>query len=176
MGKLGEVNIIWEDPTGERIATYPMKLEANWFVSFHKPRVEKPIKPGVWSVYVELRDGTPIMETKFLVVPITHENMVHLSDPQSVNARRANSVKPGMDSKEYIKWRNNVSKSGAQLDEWLDELVGEAWKLEGFCRTEIGNSSHCSWLPDCTSASWSTFSSDPKSEIGEIQPNGRIRI
>lgn len=173
-GKVGEVKILWDDPLGERVATFTMKLETNWFVSYHKPQLERPIRPGVWSVKVVLSDDTLVVETTFLVVPITHEDMIPLPNPQAVNARRANTLRPGIDSREFLKWRSNVAKSGTQLEEWLDELVQKFWKMESLCRTDV-DSGRCSWITDCRSTSWSTFSPDPKTEIGEILPNGRIR-
>lgn len=175
-GRQGDIHIIWDDPVGERIATYPMKLEPIWFVSFHKPKIERPIRPGVWTVKLEMPDGALLMHTKFLVVPITHENKEPLAMPQAVNARRTNTVKPSMDSKEFAKWKSNVSKSGTQLEQWMDDMVGNYWSIESYCRTNVGESgSRCSWIQDCASTSWSTFTPDPKSEIGEVQPNGRIR-
>ena len=58
VGKQGEVNIVWDDPTGERVATHTIKLEANWFVTYHKPKFDRPICPGVWNTRVELADGS----------------------------------------------------------------------------------------------------------------------
>ncbi len=176
MGKQAEAVIVWEDPIGERVATYTMKLEANWFISFHKPKLDKPIRPGVWSVRIEMKDGTRIMQTKFLVIPVTHENTRPLTNPQAANARRANSVHPGVDSKEFLTWRTNVAKAGSELEEWLDELMTGFWKLEDMCRTsDLDGGGQCSWLPECASTSWSTFSPDPKSEIGDVKADGRIR-
>ena len=173
-GRVGEVNIVWEDPVKEKIATATIKLEAGPSVATHKPRVERPIRPGTWAAKLQLQDGTVILETRFLIVPLTHENMELLPNPPSLNARRANSVRPGMDSKEYVNWRANVVKSGTDLEQWMDELVGEFWHIEGHCRTET-TQGKCPGVPDCISAYWSTFSPDPKSEIDEVQANGRIR-
>ena len=184
-GSPGEVNIIWDDPVGERVSTYTMKLEASWFVSFHKPKVERPIRPGLWTVKVTLppKDGGMVlMQNQFLVVPITHENRRPLSDPLAVNAKRTVTIKPNMDPKLFAQWRSNVSKTGAQLESWMDSMVARHWTTEGYCRTTSREGEGadpppkgCSWIPDCMSTSWSSFSPDPKSEIGKIQPNGRIR-
>ena len=178
-GVPGEVSIIWDDPVGERVSTFVMKLEASWFVSYHKPKVDRPIRPGVWTVSVQLNpkaNGPILMEDKVLVVPITHESKLPLADPQSVNAKRTVTVKPSMNVEQFAVWRSNVSKTGHNLEQWLDSLVSRHWSIEGYCRTgrERGEGK-CSWLPDCASTNWSSFSPDPKSEMGDIQPNGRIR-
>lgn len=176
-GRQGDVNIIWDDPVGERVANYPIKLESSWYISYHKPKVERPIRPGVWTVHLELPDSTLLMHTKFLVVPITHENKEVLELPQTINARRTYTVKPSMDVKEFGRWKNNVSKSGTQLEQWMDEMVRDYWTIDGYCRMDVGHSGgeRCSWIQDCESTTWSSFSPDPKIDIGEIRTNGRIR-
>ena len=68
-----------------------------------------------------------------------------------------------------------MAKDGAQLEEWLDELVQVFWKMEGSCKTNVDIGGRCSWISNCSATDWSTFSPDPKTEIGEIKPNGRIR-
>ena len=178
-GVPGEIGVSWEDPVGEKVSTFAMKLEASWFVSYHKPKVERPIRPGVWTVQVQLQPkdgGAVLMQNQFLVVPITHENKQPLADPQLVNAKRSVSVKPSVNAKEFALWRSNVTKAGPQLEQWMDSLVARHWNFEGYCRTGMeGAPSKCSWIPDCVATSWSSFSPDPKSDIGESQPNGRIR-
>ena len=173
VGKQGEVNIVWDDPTGERVATHTIKLEANWFVTYHKPKFDRPICPGVWNARIELADGSAIMETKFLVVPLTHENMKVMDDPASVNAKRADDPHP-MEARGLSEWKENVKKTGESLEQWLDKLVSDFWKIEGICRTD-STKDGCSYITDCASTDWSTFSPDPKSELGEVKLDGRIR-
>ena len=159
------------------MSTFVMKLEASWFVSYHKPKVERPIRPGVWTVSVQLNpkgNGPVLMETKFLVVPITHENKQPLADPQAVNAKRTVTVKPSMNVEQFAAWRSHVSKSGQHLEQWMDSLVSGHWTIEGYCRTSSMENG-CSLARDCLATSWSSFSPDPKSEIGDIKSDGRIR-
>ena len=176
VGKQGDVNIVWDDPVGERVATYSMKLEAGWFVSYHKPKLDRPIRPGVWTVKLEMPDGALIMENKFLVAPITHENKEPINRAKSltINARRARPQPKGVDAQEFKSWQHSVSLDGAALEQWMDKLVGQSWLNGGYCRTNVV-SEECSWIPSCSEVHWSTFSSDPKSEIGRVQSNGRIR-
>lgn len=179
-GLPGEVNIMWEDPLGERVSTFAIKLDASWFVSFHKPKLERPIRPGEWTVSLQINpkaNGPVLMKSKFLVVPITHESKQPLVEPQAVNAVRAASARPGLDPKKLASWKENVYKRGEELERWLDSLVARWWRMEGYCRTSVGGeeSNGCTWLPECSSKNWSSFFPDPKSELGEIQTDGRIR-
>ena len=179
VGHPAEINILWYDPVGERVSKFVVKLEATWFVSYHKPKVERPIRPGVWTVKVALphKDGGMVlMQNQFLVVPITHESKKPISDPLSLNAKRIMNIEPNIDADVFAEWRANVSKTGVELEHWMDSMVAKRWTIEGYCRTYMEEApKQCLWIPDCASTSWSSFSPDPKSEIGKIQPNGRIR-
>ena len=172
-GKTGEVIIIWDNPTEKRVATHTVKVESGWFVTFHKPKFERPIPPGVWNCRVELTDGTAVMETRFLVVPLTHEHMKLMENPRTVNAARMRDASNAK-SRAVIEWEESVQKTGESLEQWLDELVGDFWKIEGICRTHADRDS-CRYIQECAGAEWSTFSPDPKSELGEVKKNGRIR-
>lgn len=174
-GKQGEVNVVWNDPTGARVETHTIKLESSWSVTFHKPKFERPIRPGVWNSRVELKDGSAIMETRFLVVPLTHENMKVIDNPASVNAARVGNSQPEQNnSRAFLEWKENVHKTGESLEQWLDKLVSDFWKIEGMCRT-YARQDGCSYITDCAATDWSTFSPDPKSEFGEVKWDGRIR-
>ncbi len=192
-GSTFELDITWEDPLGFHISTYKMKIESVWYVAFHKPKLERPIRPGLWTVTVKRR-SVDILRADFMVVPLTHENKEVMSSPQEVNGLRGPPPAGGHGlSARFVSWERNVSKSGAELEHWVDELVAGYWQPRAFCGTGAvgvvekeggvakkgeGGVADCSWIPDCTSdqaSSWSSFSPDPKSEIGEVQSNGRLR-
>lgn len=177
-GRQTTINIIWDDPLGERIANFAMKLEAAWTVTYHKPKLELPIRPGVWTVRLELPDGTLLMTTSFLVVPMTHQNGVPLDTPQDVNAKNAPNAQSNVaiSREQFDKWLQNVRKSSTELEQWMDDLVEDYWTVDSYCRMDVGQSGgdQCSWIQECVSTTWSTFTPDPKTEIGEIDSNGRI--
>ena len=175
-GKAGELSIVWDDPTGARVKTQNVKVESGWFVTFHKLKFDRPIRPGVWNTRLELLDGTAVMETQFLVVPLTHERMKPLENPPSVNAARTTSSvqSPVSESQEFSQWKENVLKTGESLEEWLDKLVADSWNMEGLCRTDA-DKDNCGFIRDCSTTDWSTYSPDPKSELGEVKQDGRLR-
>jgi len=170
-GKQITVHIIWQDPIGLTVANFAMKLEASWYVTYHKPKLETPIRPGLWTVRIETEEGVLLMKNEFLVVPITHHDKEMLNAPQAVNAKHTATASPVADTTVYEDWKSNVLKSGTDLELWMDSLVAQYWNIESYCRTDAG----CTWIQDCSTTSWSTFTPDPKSEIGEIRSNGRIR-
>ena len=175
-GKVGQLNIVWDDPTGSRVKTQNVKVESGWFVTFHKLKFDRPIRPGVWNARLELVDGTAVMETQFLVVPLTHERMKPLGNPPSVNAARTSGSpqSPVSETQDFLEWKENVLKTGESLEEWLDKLVADFWKMEGLCRTDADRDG-CSFITDCAHTDWSTFSPDPKSELGDVNQDGRLR-
>ena len=44
--------ITWEDPVGVPISNFTMKMESGWSISFHKPKLERPVRPGLWKTFV----------------------------------------------------------------------------------------------------------------------------
>lgn len=171
-GQYSEVMLTWDDPTGSQVSTYKMKLESGWVVSYHKPKLDRPIRPGLWSAKLEMSHGALLMQTDFMVVPLTHENKELLEYPQTLNAKR---VEPVVQGEKYESWKRNVFKSGDKLQEWVDEIVGGYWDIEDHCRADSGGMDSGCGILDCIGTRWSTLSPDPKSEIGEIQSNGRLR-
>lgn len=179
-GNGGDINVLWDDPVGQRVSKFTIKLESGWFVSYHKPKLERPIRPGVWSVRLEMIHGALLMYTKFLVVPLTHDAKGRLGSPQAVNAKRISQSSSSSHNKEELNnWRENVTKTGTELDQWVDYLVDQFWDVSGYCRFDGTPSAvadkSCSWISQCQSTSWSTLSPDMKSEIGLVKSNGRIR-
>lgn len=166
VGRLGHITIVWKNPAGDVIEKHDLKLESSAFVTYHKPRLEIPIMPGVWTVQLEA-ESTTFKQQTFMVSPLVFDKKTHLENPLLVNAKR---IQLGVESAKYIEWRNNVSKTGSQLDDWIDKLVGDFWHLRGICTT-----GSCKGIPHCEDTSWSSLFPDPKSELGPVQPNGKIR-
>ena len=187
-GHYSELNLVWDDPIGARVSSYTMKLESAWEVTYHKPKLERPIRPGLWSVRLRTKHGEDLRQVDFSVVPLTHENKQPLSSPRSVNAVRGGEAVEGHEE-EFARWQRNAVKSGAELEEWVDRLVHQDWTIDSYCRERsgsrvggavegggaLGDSGGCSWMSECVASGWSTFSPDPKSEFGAVQSNGRLR-
>ena len=206
-----EAEIEWVDPVGVVVSSYVMKMDASWFVAFHKPKLERPIRPGLWSVRLRGKGvaggwAEPLFRTDFAVVPLTHENKKPLLSPQDVNAvrGRGRGVKGHEGEQLFGVWKRNASMSGARLEGWVDDLVFQYWAVGGYCvgsalasqssfndnNNNNNNNNNNSdggggrgfkgegcgdWMPDCHVIEWSTLHPDPKSELGEVRPNGRLR-
>lgn len=62
--------------------------------------------------------------------------------------------------------------TGRALDEWADSAISTFWSVADVC---VGSESSCSSLELCSKTSWSSLSPDPKSELGPVKPDGRLR-
>ena len=169
IGRFGHVTIVWENPIGNVVERHEMKLDPTSIVTFHKPSFENPIMPGVWKVWVEI-DSKVYISQSFLITPVSYNKNRPLDNPVVVNGKRIESSEPGnSDVERYTRWRNNVVKTGKDLTDWIDELVDWFWSVQGVCSTTI-----CPGMDLCDETSWSSFYSDPKSELGPVQTNGHI--
>ena len=107
--------------------------------------------------------------------PVKFDKKTPLDDPSVVNGRYAREQPSGgVDKQKFEMWSGLALSVGRELDEWVDEMVGEFWQLEDVCSTAAA-SGQCHSLVSCEETHWSTLSSDPKSELGPVQPNGRLR-
>ena len=68
----------------------------------------------------------------------------------------------------------NGKKVGSELRSWVSTLVQQAWHVSDSC-VNGAVLKRCPRLQSCQKTSWSSLSPDPKSDIGEIKENGRIR-
>lgn len=61
---------------------------------------------------------------------------------------------------------------GKPLEAWVDSSLGAFWVSGDICSEKT---SSCPTIGLCTKTSWSSLSPDPKSELGPVKSNGRIR-
>ena len=174
-GRVVHTDIVWEDPVGVVSSTHRMKLDAGATVSHHKPKLSKPLRPGMWKVRLLHSGGAVYQTVTFMVTPVKFDKKTPLDDPSVVNGRYAREQPSGgVDKQKFEMWSGLALSVGRELDEWVDEMVGEFWQLEDVCSTAAA-SGQCRSLVSCEETHWSTLSSDPKSELGPVQPNGRLR-
>lgn len=61
---------------------------------------------------------------------------------------------------------------GQPLEAWVDSSVGAFWVTGDLCSAQT---SSCPAIGLCSKTSWSSLSPDPKSELGPVKSDGRIR-
>lgn len=61
---------------------------------------------------------------------------------------------------------------GQPLKAWVDDSLGMFWITGNVCTAQT---SSCPALGLCSKTSWSSLSPDPKSELGPVKSDGRIR-
>lgn len=68
--------------------------------------------------------------------------------------------------------RRKAQLVGQPLQDWVDNSVGMFWVTGNMCAAQT---SACPVLGLCSQTSWSSLSPDPKSELGPVKYDGRIR-
>lgn len=68
--------------------------------------------------------------------------------------------------------RRRSELTGPALEAWTDGELSGFWSVAGLCAT---GASACPSLGPCRLASWSSLSPDPKSELGPVKADGRLR-
>ena len=174
-GRVAHTEIIFEDPIGTVASNHRVKIDAGATVIHHKSKLSKPLRPGVWKVVILHSGGAVYMSSTFMVTPVKYDKKTLMNDPSSVNGKLARENPPNGANKERFEAWSRLSLSvGRELDEWVDGLASEFWQLHGVCSTAAATG-QCRSLISCEETHWSTLSPDPKSELGPVQPNGRLR-
>ena len=82
---------------------------------------------------------------------------------------------------------NSLQVAGQRLKSWIDSVLNEAWKVKDVCYVskdsdnwKMSQPSRCKRARQitpnlCANMNWSSFSPDPKSDLGPVKANGRIR-
>ncbi|XP_020828083.1 xylosyltransferase 1 isoform X1 [Phascolarctos cinereus] len=180
------VTVIWVDPVNVIAATYDILIESSAEFTHYKPPLNLPLRPGVWTVKI-LHHWVPVAETKFLVTPLTFSNKQPIKPDESLKLHNGPPHNAYMEQSfqglnpvlnipinlaHVEQARRNAATTGPKLESWVDSLVGGVWSTVDICT--IGPTA-CPVMQTCSQTSWSSLSSDPKSELGAIKPDGRLR-
>lgn len=178
--------IVWIDPAHVVATSYEISVDSEAEFTQYKPPLQRPLRPGAWTVRV-LRLWELVAESRFLVTPLAFK------DRQALHRDEARWLHTGPPGNLYMEQsfqqlhevlklppreqameqaQHNALLVGKSLEDWVDESVGAFWVSGGVCTTLP---SACSSLGLCRQSSWSSLSPDPKSELGTVKSNGRIR-
>ncbi|XP_069510973.1 xylosyltransferase 2 [Ambystoma mexicanum] len=180
------VTVVWVDPTYIVAASYDITVDMEAEFTQYKPSLSTPLRPGAWSVRI-LHFWEPLGETQFLVAPLNFHrkealkkgdgSWLHAGPPrneymdQSFQGLSGVLNLPKRDTLE-LESKHKAELLGQALNDWTDECVSSFWSVANLC---ISGAASCSLLPSCTESSWSSLSPDPKSELGALKDDGRLR-
>ncbi|XP_049760345.1 xylosyltransferase 1 [Elephas maximus indicus] len=180
------VTVIWVDPVNIIAATYDILIESTAEFTHYKPPLNLPLRPGVWTIKI-LHHWVPVAETKFLVAPLTFSNRQPIKSEEALKLHNGplhgaymeqnfQSLNPVLslpiNPAQVEQARRHAASTGAVLEGWLDSLVGSMWTAMDICST---GPTACPVMQACSQTAWSSFSPDPKSELGAVKPDGRLR-
>uniref|UniRef100_A0A8C9RQ02 Xylosyltransferase 1 n=1 Tax=Scleropages formosus TaxID=113540 RepID=A0A8C9RQ02_SCLFO len=180
------VTVVWIDPTNVIAATYDILIDGGAEFTHYRPPLNLPLRPGVWTVRV-LHHWSPVAETRFLIAPLAYgkhqpirqADALKLHNGPAKNSYMEQSfhgLNPVLNIPVHLGQveaaKRNAALTGAELERWLDGLVGEAWSAVDVCTTGPGA---CPVMQACSKTMWSSLSPDPKSQLGPPRADGRIR-
>ncbi|GAB0197764.1 xylosyltransferase 2 [Grus japonensis] len=178
--------VVWIDPTYVIAASYDITVDAEAEFTQYKPPLNRPLRPGVWTIRL-LQFWEPLGENQFLVVPQTFNrkqplrkddsNWLHGGPPrneymeQSFQGLGGILNLPRSEEAEEDAVRK-AQLTGKALEDWADGAISTFWSVADVC---VSSPSACASLETCSKTSWSSLSPDPKSELGPVKPDGRLR-
>ncbi|XP_072098104.1 xylosyltransferase 2 isoform X1 [Mobula birostris] len=178
--------VVWIDPTYIIATSYDITVDSEAEFTQYKPPLNHPLRPGSWTVRV-LHLWTLLAETKFLVIPLAfsgkrplrkgQDQWLHAGPPNNEymdqNFQRLSGILNLPPSDLAVKEAlQNSQLFGEQLESWIYESVGKFWSATDTCVVEP---SLCPALQPCQKTIWSSLSDDPKSELGPVKDDGRLR-
>lgn len=191
--EISVAQLILTDPRKNAAAVQEVTLEAGDQVLSETFRLVKPLYPGIWNVHVVL-NHIVIASHSFLVLPmqfvqgreikIKEARKLHTGPEESYQQIDLHSI-----CKDLDKYSNgNISAMdtaeqgnyfGQQLKQWIDSLVRSFYDIQDNCYIPSNNydlpKSLSGMLKECPHTSWSSYSPDPKSDLGVIDHiTGRI--
>ncbi|XP_030646535.1 xylosyltransferase 2 [Chanos chanos] len=178
--------IVWIDPAHVVAASYDISVDVEAEFTQYKPPLQRPLRPGVWTVRV-LRLWERVAETRFLVTPLAFKgkeplrkdehSWLHTGPPgnlyleqsfqQLAQILKLPAMEPALQEAQ-----KKALLVGKPLEAWVDSLVGGFWVTGDVCASQA---STCPTVALCAQTTWSSLSPDPKSELGPVKSNGRIR-
>ncbi|XP_077865258.1 xylosyltransferase 1-like [Saccoglossus kowalevskii] len=192
-GTQATITCMWVDPIDQIADVNDINLEADSEIGYYKTEMHKPLRPGEWTIKL-YHNHRVIAETKFIIIPLYVRNLqpVTLTDVIEMHNGPPNGVYAASE-KTFLDLQSpkdsqspaaelaslNAKKTGFELSQWIDGLLMKYWKVHETCVTipkrSIDMTPSCSKVQQCHETKWSTRSPDPKSELGPIKSNGRIR-
>ncbi|XP_069970502.1 xylosyltransferase oxt [Penaeus vannamei] len=184
--------LVLSDPTASVAAGEEITVDTGEQVVAHTFELRKPLLPGSWMVWV-LVDNVIVASHTFLVLPMQFVQGRQISVKEAKTLHKGPSEPyteedvshysvllnlgyPGNSSALEVS-ATHALLYGPQLSKWIDELVTRFYTVQDTCYIQSDHVPECvrAELDPCSKTNWSSFSPDPKSELGSVDPKtGRL--
>lgn len=179
-GSTGKVTVVYVDPAHVVAASYDVTVAESEHVGHHKPQLNKPLRPGMWTVKL-LYSTDVVTETDFLVTPLSHSEGKPITDSAAVASHHGPAnLYTNEDFSHMRKQLHlintklavrtsqlNEVKTGTSLLAWIDSLASKTWTVVDTCCGDSALPS-CAEVAQCKTTYWSSKYPDLKSEITGI--------
>lgn len=173
------VSCVWIDPAGRLAETSNVVIDENSVIAHVKPGLKQPLLPGLWTVKMVSKSEV-FARARFLVTPLEYFSNKAVTQTQVEFIHAGPSAYEAFDGfyDQFLPSRaesaslqqlsvSNAKRFGLDLEEWVDSLVDGFYRFVSICVVaEVPNLQ--SGFKVCSQTNWSSFASDPKSFIGEV--------
>ncbi|XP_072337957.1 xylosyltransferase 1 [Scyliorhinus torazame] len=185
-GPNATVTVVWIDPINVIAATYDIQIDSGAEFTHYKPPLNLPLRPGLWTIKI-LHHWAAVAETKFLVTPLTFSNRQPIRKEETLKLHSGPSKNGYMEQSfqglnnalnihttpsQVEQAKQNAALTGSQLENWVESMVNSLWSAVDICAS---GPTSCPLIQTCSQTTWSSHSPDPKSELGAVKLNGRLR-
>lgn len=178
--KGANITILWIDSAGRLAEINEIYVDDSYVVNHVTPTLKQPLLPGIWIV--KLVHKEQIAEIKFLITPLYYLSRNEVSQKQIVFLHSGSEVKE-YETTQWDKYlptnyerdnlealaESNAKRFGPDLLEWIDNLIGKFYQVGHVCVVGNNSTDVCGInVQQCVDTSWSSYSYDPKSFIGDL--------
>lgn len=178
--KTMNVTFLWIDPAGRLAEFFETSIDENYIIGHIKPIIKQPLLPGVWVVKI-IHKHQVEAEIKFLIIPLEYYsgNIVTQKQVSFIHSGSGiikefdsqwNKFLPTPEEQEILlsKAVSDSNRFGPDLQEWIDSLVSNFFVFGSLCIARSSQEVCEGQFANCKQTNWSSFATDPKSFLGEI--------
>ncbi|CAK9813203.1 Xylosyltransferase oxt [Anthophora plagiata] len=173
------LSILWVDPYGRLADVNYIQLEEMTLTGYVRPQLNEHLVVGTWHLLL-VADSLLVAKMNFLVTPLGYWKNKKVDAAKSKDVNNASGDSYHITEEMNKKWSHLLSainfherttditsddtKINSNLDQWIDKLVYEHYKIDKICNTDDTTLN----LQKCINTYWSSLSPDSKADINNL--------
>lgn len=171
------LTVLWINPLGRLVDVTYMQAEDSptvHTIHFSKSNLKSTLLPGIWTTKILHKKGV-IGKCEFMVCPLIRliaqkiETIEELHNTDAYEGITWNTFLPNKQEVQKLSEKaiEHANLIGSELIEWIDEMVNHFFVIKDICTITQMNDNNITIRPFriCSNTNWSSYASDPKSDI-----------
>lgn len=177
--KIVNLSVLWIDPAGRLVDVNEISIDHDYLIGHLKLSQKPPLLPGGWTVKLVFKKHI-LAETKFLITPLVYYSNRRIKQSEADFVHQLTNYNRDLDSQfdmslpnsserkslEDISIKNSL-RFGDSLIEWVDDLFTKFFSVGLICSVDT-NVVCGKEIQSCWKSTWSSYSPDPKSYVGQL--------